>query len=176
MFDIGAGAGVGALTLASLSPAAEVWAGDVNPTALRYLRVNARHAGLPVRTVLAPGLSGVGGRFDAIVANPPYIADDDGRIYRDGGGQLGAERALDWARSALDRLTPDGRLILYTGSPIVDGHDRILEALTALAEDAGLALTYEEIDPDVFGQTLKQGAYRDVERIAAVGAVIGPRA
>jgi hypothetical protein len=33
-------------------------------------------------------------------------------------------------------------------------------------------LRYEEIDPDVFGEELEEEPYRNVERIAAVGAVI----
>ena len=41
---------------------------------------------------------------------------------------------------------------------------------------AGLyALSYRELDPDIFADTLTQDAYRDVERIAAVGAVITRR-
>ncbi|MGE0403972.1 MAG: SAM-dependent methyltransferase, partial [Kofleriaceae bacterium] len=36
-------------------------------------------------------------------------------------------------------------------------------------------LVYEEIDPDVFGEELDTPAYRDVDRIAAVGATIALR-
>jgi hypothetical protein len=36
-------------------------------------------------------------------------------------------------------------------------------------------MTYEELDPDVFGGMLRRPAYDDVERIAAVGAVIRRR-
>ena len=67
---------------------------------------------------------------------------------------------------------PGGRFLLYTGSAIVAGRDGVREALAALAEARGLGLVYEEIDPDVFGGMLRQDAYRDVERIAAVGAVL----
>ena len=33
-------------------------------------------------------------------------------------------------------------------------------------------LRYEELDPDIFGEELETPAYRDVERIALVSAVI----
>ena len=41
-----------------------------------------------------------------------------------------------------------------------------------MAADQGCSLHYEEIDPDIFGEQLDQPAYRDVERIAAVMAVL----
>ena len=170
--DIGAGAGVGALTLAASAPEARVLGSDINPKALRYLRANARAAELQVEAVEGSGAAG-DGAFDLICTNPPFIADDAGRTYRDGGEDLGAALALDWARQALPRLTDGGRFILYTGSAIGRGEDRVRDALQALASGAGMTLSYEEIDPDIFGGTLNLPAYSEVERIAAVGAVIG---
>lgn len=170
--DIGAGAGVGALALAARNRSAEVIGTDINPLALRLMRINAIHAGLSVTTVEGSGLAGLAGPFDLVAANPPYIADVAGRTYRDGGGELGTELALAWVREAAGRLTAGGRIILYTGAPVVEGRDRVREPLTALAEARGFALRYEEIDPDVFGGTLRQPAYHEVERIAAVGAVL----
>lgn len=169
--DIGAGAGAGALMLAARNPTAEVVATDVNPAALRLLEINARHAALPVQAVEGSGLDGAAGEFDLIVANPPYIAGEGGRIYRDGGPR-GIELGLDWMREAAGRLRPGGRVVLYTGSPISEGRDPVHEALQALAARRGLRLAYEEIDPDVFGGTLRRSAYAEVERIAAVGAVL----
>lgn len=172
--DIGTGAGAGALMLAARNPTAEVIGTDVNPAALRLLAVNARHALLPVAPVQASGLDGVDGAFDLVIANPPYIAGEGGRIYRDGGPR-GIELGLRWMREAADRLAPGGRVVLYTGSPITDGRDPVREALATLAAERDFGLTYDEIDPDVFGGTLRQPAYGDVERIAAVGAVLVAR-
>jgi hypothetical protein len=36
----------------------------------------------------------------------------------------------------------------------------------------GLAMRYREIDPDVFGEELEMPAYRDVDRIALIAAII----
>lgn len=173
-FDIGTGAGAGALAVAARRPGAQVHGGDVNPQALRLLAINAGHAGLDVVPVHGPALEAVDGAFDLIVANPPYIAGRGGRLYRDGGDRHGSALALNWVRTGLRRLTPGGRFVLYTGAPVVDGVDVVRAALGPMAGD-GLALDYQELDPDVFGDMLRRPEYADVERIAAVGAVLTRR-
>jgi release factor glutamine methyltransferase len=68
--EVGAGAGVAALAAAQRG--ARVVATDLNPHALRRLRARARALEVEidlVRTDLAHGL----GRFDRILANPPYL-------------------------------------------------------------------------------------------------------
>jgi methylase of polypeptide subunit release factors len=178
LVDIGAGAGVGALTAARLLPGARIVMTDVNETALRYARVNAVFAGVEAEFELDHGLDGARSRFDLVLANPPYIAGQtgsDGRTYRDGGDMLGAALSLAWAEEAMERLTPGGRLLLYTGSAIVGGEDRLRTALEHAAPARGCELRYREIDPDVFGEELSRPVYREAERIAVVGAVVTRR-
>ena len=172
ILDVGAGAGAGALAMAARSPGARVVASDVNPLALTYLTANAAHSGLAVETVQGPGPQAAAGLFDLVVANPPYVADSEGRTYRDGGGALGADLALDWVEAGLARLRPQGRFALYTGSPVVEGRDLLRAELERLAGGVGARLAYEELDPDIFGGMRGQEAYSQVERIAAVGAVL----
>ena len=66
------------------------------------------------------------------------------------------------------RLTLGGRLLLYTGSAIVDGRDDLRDALAAAIPDAGCTLDYRELDPDVFGEELERPEYAEVDRIAAI--------
>lgn len=172
--DIGVGAGAGALAIAARRPAARVAGTDLNAAALRYTAVNARHAGLDVMPIHGAGLASLGGLFDLIVANPPYIAGRGGRLYRDGGDLFGAELALDWVRSALPRLTAGGRLVLYTGAPVTEGRDLVRAGLENILGD-GFTLDYSERDPDVFGGLLQGEAYREIERIAVIGAVVRRR-
>jgi methylase of polypeptide subunit release factors len=172
VLEVGAGSGVGAVVAAETSGARELLLTDVNPLALRLARINLLNAGLQARRVQAKGLEALHGRFDLIVANPPYIAGDDSQAYRDGGDLHGAELSLDWAEAAAERLAPGGRLLLYTGSAIVDGRDGLRAELERIAGAANLAFSYREIDPDVFGEELERSAYAGVERIAAVGAVL----
>lgn len=172
--DVGAGAGVGALTAARLRPAAAVLMTDVNPTALRYAQVNAAFAGMSADALISDGLKDAPGAFDLVVANPPYIAGRtgaEGRTYRDGGDMLGGRLSLEWARAAMDRLRPGGLLLLYTGSAVVAGEDRLRTALEEAADARGCELRYREIDPDVFGEELSRPEYRQAERIAVIGAV-----
>lgn len=171
LIDIGAGPGSGAITAAPLLPGARLTLCDINPSALRIARINARHAGLEVETVDG-GLEEVRGAFDAAIANPPFMIDEDERAYRDGGDMHGARLSLDWSVEALGRLDPGGRLILYTGSAIVEGRDELREALEREVAALGGSLRYRELDPDIYGEELCKPAYSDVERIAAVGAVV----
>jgi len=171
--DIGGGAGVGALVAARSCPEAQVVMTDINPKALRLARINAAAAGLEIETVEGSGLNGVKPPLDLVTLNPPYIIDEAGRTYRDGGGMHGGELSLDLTIEAMDRLADAGRVLLYTGSAIVKGEDALRHALSKEAERRGLRLEYRELDPDVFGEELTKPQYRDVERIALVAATIG---
>jgi hypothetical protein len=176
--DVGGGAGVGALTAAVGRQAREVILTDVNRKALRLARLNALQAGVRLNAIEASGLARVPDACDLILANPPYIVDHKGRAYRDGGDMHGGRISLDWTKAAIPKLAPGGRLLLYTGAAILaGGRNPLCAALGQLAQVAGVALTCQELDPDVFGEELKNPPYRDVERIAVLGAVITkPRA
>ena len=169
--DVGAGAGAGAIAALSEGCAKRALLGDINPHALRFARVNARHAGVAIETVDGTGLDAIGPDLPVAIMNPPFIADDAKRTYRDGGGELGTGLALEWAIEAARRIPAGGCVLLYTGSPIVGGEDRLEAELRRQLPEECL-LRYEEIDPDIFGEELEREAYAKVERIAAVGAVI----
>jgi precorrin-6B methylase 2 len=162
--DVGAGCGAGGIVLAPRCESVVLC--DVNPRALRFAEVNAALAGVEASILRSDVLAGVEGDFDLVVANPPYLADDLHRTYRDGGGDLGAELSLRIVREALERLPRGGGLVLYTASAIVDGEDLLFRALTPLLR--GTRFDYRELDPDVFGEELDRAAYRGVERIAVV--------
>jgi methylase of polypeptide subunit release factors len=170
--DVGCGSGAGGLLAASLlGSQTAVTLADVNPRALALAQVNATLAGRRVECAESDVLAGVEGEVDLVMANPPYLADAAHRAYRDGGGALGAELSLRIARDGLARLAGGGHLILYTASAIVDGRDRLREALEPLLREADASFDYVELDPDVFGEELETPAYAGVERIAVVALV-----
>ncbi|MDR0380137.1 MAG: peptide chain release factor N(5)-glutamine methyltransferase [Candidatus Accumulibacter sp.] len=83
--DLGTGSGVVAVMLARCCPRAEVTAVDVSAAALMVARGNAARHGVPVRFLEGDWYAPLAGeRFDLIVANPPYVADGDPHLERDG--------------------------------------------------------------------------------------------
>lgn len=172
--DIGAGAGAGAIGAARVMPDAYYTLTDINPHALRLAAINwvMAHLGpvyFSVCDTLPDALPDHAPPVDCIIANPPYIADASHRAYRDGGGLHGAEVSLKWAELAAVRLRKGGAFLLYTGSAIVGGEDRLKDLLRETLH--GFDLSYRELDPDVFGEELERPEYAGVERIAAVGCV-----
>lgn len=92
--DLGCGWGPIALALALRSPAATVWALDVNERALDLTRRNAGALGLDgVRAATADGIPDAV-RFDLIWSNPPI--------------RVGKAVLHDLLHTWLPRLTPDG--------------------------------------------------------------------
>lgn len=168
--DIGTGTGVGGIVAAKQCGGCELVLTDTNPKALALARINAQAAGVEARLVEGDTLDALDQPIALALANPPYIIDDGDRAYRDGGGMLGGQVSLDMARMAVERLAPGGRLILYTGSAIVDGHDPLCAALQDLADQRSMTLRCRELDPDVFGEELEKSAYSEVERIALIAA------
>jgi methylase of polypeptide subunit release factors len=169
LVDIGAGSGAGGLI--ARDRAAHLVLADINPRALRFARINAAIAGAAddaIDFVISDVLAGVTGEIDAVIANPPYLADPQHRTYRDGGGALGGELSLRIVREALARLAPGGQLVLYTGSPVVAGAHPLRTAIAPLLASRACRARWCELDPDVFGEELAAAPYDRVDRIAAV--------
>jgi methylase of polypeptide subunit release factors len=176
VIDIGCGSGAGGLCAAAAlrgraNP--DVILTDINPKALRFSRINARLNGIGnVRTVLSNVLDDINEGGDLIISNPPYLVDEGARLYRHGGGKLGIELSLRIVEQSLDRLYPGGRLFLYTGTPVINGNDCFLEAVRPFIEQRKLPFSYEEIDPDVFGEELERAPYDCADRIAVVALTV----
>jgi methylase of polypeptide subunit release factors len=167
--DIGCGTGAGAIAVAKRAPDAEVFAVDINDTALRYAGVNVALAGTSgVRPCRSDLLADVEGEFDLVISNPPFMIDPIGRAYRDGGGPGGHALSLAIIDAAAERLAPGGSLVLFSGVGIVDGHDSLRAAAAERLAATDLTWTYREVDPDVYGEELDGVAYADAERIAVV--------
>ena len=175
ILDIGAGSGAGGLHAAALlrhlSPSVTLT--DINQNALRFSHINAMLNGVPGVAVIESDLyQSLQGSFDLIVSNPPYLVDPLARLYRHGGGEFGSALSVSIAEQGIARLSRGGRLLLYTGSAIVDGVDLFYQNLRERLTGRPGRLSYEEIDPDVFGEELEHPPYDRADRIAVVAATI----
>ena len=172
LVDIAAGSGAGALSV--IDRCERVVLADINPLALRYARINAALARCTdrVEVIESDVLADVGGEFDAVIANPPYLADRHARTYRDGGGALGLDLSLRIVREGLARLAPGGQLILYTGSPVIAGAHPLRAALRPILATRTCRARWRELDPDVFGEELEAAPYDRVDRIAVIALVV----
>jgi len=77
VLDLGTGSGAVALALKDERPDLEVTGSDVSEAALELAGANGRRLGLDVRWLHADLLTGVPDEFDAVLSNPPYIAESE---------------------------------------------------------------------------------------------------
>lgn len=147
----------------------ELIVADLNPKALLYSQMNIDFAGLkkihPVQSDLFANLQG---QFDLIFANPPYLIDPHQRQYRHGGDELdGNALSFRIIKEGIQHLNPRGCIFLYTGVTVTQDGNRFVEHLENLMRQyKKISWSYEEIDPDIFGEELEQPAYQHVDRIA----------
>ena len=142
--DLGTGSGCIAVSLAHEIASAHVTATDVSGAALAVARDNARRLGVSERMTFVETsfLDGIGGPFDLIAANPPYVkAGDKPGLSRDvrhepdvalfGGenGLQGVEAGLD---AAVRTLTNRGWLVMEFGFGQEDDVRHLVAARPAL--------------------------------------------
>ncbi len=151
--DVGTGSGCIGLTLAAERPDWSIVLTDVSEDALGIAEANRSVLRSDNATLVHSDLlSGVDGVFDAVVSNPPYVADDDPHLDQgdlrfeprtaltDGADGLALIRSL--VAQAFDRLAPGGWLWLE------HGHDQAA-AVRHLLNDAGYLAV--ESRPDLAG-------------------------
>jgi release factor glutamine methyltransferase len=153
--DLGTGSGAIAVTLACRRPQLHVIATDRDPSALDVAQRNAIRlgAGQQIHFRLGDWCAALAGeRFDAIVANPPYIAEHDPHLVTGDlrfeprhalvGGADGLRDLSTIIAGAPRHLRPGGHLLLE------HGHDQA-EAVRARMTAAG----FDEVcsSPDLAG-------------------------
>lgn len=77
VLDVGTGSGAVALAIADELPECEVVATDTSEAALDLARENAERLGLAERVAFERGTVPPGRRFDLVVANLPYVREDE---------------------------------------------------------------------------------------------------
>jgi release factor glutamine methyltransferase len=137
--DLGTGSGAVALALKATRPDLQMTAVDFSEDALAVAQQNAQRLALTVIFQQGSWLTGVHGRFNAIVSNPPYIAAHDEHLaaliheplQALASGRDGLDDIRKIIQQAPARLLPGGWLLLE------HGYDQAL-AVRELLVEAGL--------------------------------------
>jgi release factor glutamine methyltransferase len=106
LLDLGTGSGCLLLALLSELPRAQGLGVDLNPGAARAAAGNAQALGLDDRARFLAGdwASAVAGRFDVIVANPPYVPDGEVPGLEPEVARWDPQLALAGGRDGLDAI------------------------------------------------------------------------
>jgi len=138
------GTGPGTLLLAALDhwPKAKGLGIDRSEQALDYARANAARLGMAARAEFRSGDWGEGldGRFDLILANPPYIGTnetlpEDVLRYEPASALFAGADGLDDYRRIIPELP---RLLAVGGAAVVEIGWTQAEAVSAIARNSGL--------------------------------------
>jgi release factor glutamine methyltransferase len=140
VLDVGTGSGAIALAIAQERAGVRVTGIDSSPDAIEVARANAERLALDVEFMIADLI--VGGPYELIVSNPPYVRDSEWAglapeitLYEPQEALLGGPDGLDVIR----RLVPEAAATLVRGGllgvEVGQGQSRATEALF---EKAGL--------------------------------------
>jgi release factor glutamine methyltransferase len=157
VLDIGTGSGAIALSLAAEGGFGRIVATDVSAEALEVARGNAARNGLAGRVEFRAGESWAalesGERFDAIVSNPPYVAEPERPTlapevaeWEPAGALFAGSDGLDVVRVLVDgaaaRLRAGGLLALEVGTTQTEVVAGMIRAAGAFGEPrVGMDLT-----------------------------------
>ncbi|MDA0254448.1 MAG: peptide chain release factor N(5)-glutamine methyltransferase [Planctomycetota bacterium] len=178
IIDVGTGSGAIAVAVAKHLPEAKVAATDISAEALAVARGNAARHGLTERIAFSQGDlladPAVSGPWDVIIANLPYVREDEfAELPRDVreheprlalvGGRRGVELIERLAAQASTRLAPGGWLILEAGPAVAADVEAVLAATAGLelrptlADLAGLPRVFQACRPPEAGAPAQPG-------------------
>ncbi len=112
LLEIGCGTGIIGLSFAEKG--VEVVMTDVSREAVACARKNAKENGLNAAIVRADLFSGLRGRFDYIIFNPPYLPSDPPDDPTWTGGRSGNEKTLEFLKGFGDL----GKIAFYVESSL----------------------------------------------------------
>lgn len=140
--DLCAGSGIAGQSLARLAPGSQ-WTGvDLNDYAVAAANFNAALNALApaYRAIQGDLYAGVEGRFDLIVANPPFIPAPDGHAFPlyGGGGEDGLLVLRPLIAGLGARLSERGQAVIYGEGIGDDQRLFVQDCLEAVAQQHGL--------------------------------------
>jgi release factor glutamine methyltransferase len=160
VLDLGTGSGAVALALKDERPDLRVTGSDLSEDALMLARANGERLGLDVRWLAADLLEGVPDEYDAIISNPPYVADGDR------------------ATLAPEIVRHEPRAALFAGADGLDAIRLLIDQAMVRPGLRMLALEVGDGQASVVGELMRAGfahvrAERDLAEVERV--VVGER-
>jgi release factor glutamine methyltransferase len=138
--DVGTGSGAIALALLDERPDLRVTASEASPDAVEVARENAARLGLPLEVEVVDGMPP--GDYDLVIANLPYVRDDD----------------WDGLMPEIKRYEP--RMALTSGA---DGLDAIRELIEAIPSGTRVVLEHSHDQADEVRELLDEAvSYPDL--------------
>ncbi len=77
LIDLGTGSGCLAISIALERPNFKIFASDISPDALKIAEINSRYHKTPITFIKSDWFSEINYTFDIIIANPPYISENE---------------------------------------------------------------------------------------------------
>ena len=77
LIDLGTGSGCLAISIALERPNFKIFASDISPNALKIAEINSRYHKTPITFIKSDWFSEINNTFDIIIANPPYISENE---------------------------------------------------------------------------------------------------
>ena len=77
LIDLGTGSGCLAISIALERPNFKIFASDISPDALKIAEINSRYHKTPITFIKSDWFSEINNTFDIIIANPPYISENE---------------------------------------------------------------------------------------------------
>ena len=144
--DVGTGSGAVALAVADELPECEVTGTDTSPAALDLARENSQRLGIDGRVQFERGTVPDGRRFELVLANLPYVGEDE------------------WQRLAPEITRYEPREALVAGADGVEAiASTVPAALAALEPGASLALEVGAGQAGTVAELLVDLGFRQVE-------------
>ena len=144
LLDLGTGSGAIALAVADELPECEVTATDTSAGALEVARANAERLAPAGRVRILEGTIPVGESFDLVLANLPYIAEEDWPTLQ--------PELREWEPDAAFRAGPDG----------LDAYRAVVPRLSGLASLVGLEVG--EGQAGAVGDLLRDAGFGEIEK------------
>jgi release factor glutamine methyltransferase len=150
--DVGTGSGAVALALKAERPDLDVVATDASPEALAVARANAGRLGLEVELLEGDLLEPVAGTLDAVISNPPYVAD------------------VDRAALAPDIIHHEPALALYAGADGLSFIRRLAPAAAATRSPL-LALEVGFGQAEAVAEIVRAAGFRETRAVADLAGI-----